>query len=158
MGTQSHTMAKVLLPLLLPLLLAHAAPIPQGTPNASYWDKVAAKPAPAEVNATQITQKQQPGGAFDYSKFIGGKGAGKTGGMDFSKFMKPPAGKTGGMDFSKFMKPPAGPGASSKSPGAFDYSKFMGGKSTGGAAPASSQPQASFSSNDAYLKSIGMGK
>merc|ERR1711907_545778 len=118
MGTQSHAMAKVFLPLLLPLLLAHAAPIPQGTPNASYWDKVAAKPAPAEVNVTQITQKQQPGGAFDYSKFMKPP-AGKTGGMDFSKFMKPPAGKTGGMDFSKFMKTPAG------KTGGMDFSKFM---------------------------------
>merc|ERR1711988_1543607 len=103
------------------------------------------------------------GGMFDFSKFMGGKAAGGATPppFDFSKFMGGKAAggaKAGGgmaFDFSKFMGGKAAGGA--KGGGMFDFSKFMGGKAAGGAKGAGASPGGGmFSSNAAYLTSIGV--
>merc|ERR1719353_886830 len=127
-----------------------------------------------------------PSGGFNYCKFMGGKGADKSGkGFDFSKFMGGKGGdKSGkGFDFSKYMGGASAPSTpapvaqatmedlrSAKTAldagliSSADYTKvkndYLAGLHHGDKASTSttSQPQAGagFSSNAAYLKSVGM--
>merc|ERR1711934_843505 len=127
-----------------------------------------------------------PSAGFNYSQFMGGKGADKSGkGFDFSKFMGGKGGdKSGkGFDFSKYMGGASAPSTpapvaqatmedlrSAKTAldagliSSADYTKvkndYLAGLHHGDKASTSttSQPQAGagFSSNAAYLKSVGM--